>query len=225
VLNPARPDFHHGLLGYRAAWFMCHRIRYAMTEKRISKLSGTVEIDETYIGGKLRVGPQVDEVGKRPKDRVRAISNKVPVVALVERNGRVRSFPMERVTAENLKPILREHISQEARLNTDESNLYRFAKSRFAGHDVVNHSKYEYSRRETDGRLTTTNTVEGFFSLLKRGVYGTFHHVGKQHLHRYLSEFDFRYNSRETTDGERALLAIKGVTGKRIMYRDSCARA
>jgi transposase-like protein len=207
-------------LGYRAAWFMAHRIRYAMAEDApIRKMSGTVEVDETYVGGKLRVGPHATKPGERPRDRAAAIANKTAVVALVERNGKVRSFPMERVTAKNLKPILMESIAQDAILNTDESKVYRFARKHFAGHDVVNHAAKEYSRTEADGRVATTNTVEGFFSLLKRGVYGTFHHVGKQHLHRYCDEFDFRYNAREVDDGERSLLALKGMVGKRLTYR------
>jgi len=102
--------------------------------------------------------------------------------------------------------------------------VYDFAKDKFASHSFVTHGDGEYTRRDY-GKLISTNTVEGFFSILKRGVYGTFHHVGRQHLHRYLSEFDFRYNAREIEDGERALLAVKGVSGKRLMYRDSCAKA
>jgi len=206
-------------IGYRAAWFMAHRIRYAMAEKHNGQLSGTVEVDETYVGGKLRSGHRVPDEGKRTKDIPSAVSNKVPVVSLVQRNGKVRSFQVERVTAKNLKPILSEHIARESRLNTDENKVYLFAKKRFASHDVVNHSEKEYSRLEDDGRLASINTVEGYFSILKRGVYGTFHHVGKQHLHRYLSEFDFRYNSREIKDGERAELAVQGFVGKRLMYR------
>jgi len=206
-------------IGYRAAWFMAHRIRYAMTEKHNGQLSGTVEVDETYVGGKFRSGPQAAKPGVRPRDRRYSFDSKAPVVSLVERNGRVRSFHMEQVTAKNLRPILKEHIARESRINTDDSKLYVFAKKDFSGHDVVNHSKYEYSRLESDGRLSSTNTVEGFFSLLKRGVYGTFHHVGRQHLHRYLSEFDFRYNYREITDDERALEALKGFGGKRLTYR------
>lgn len=97
-------------------------------------------------------------------------------------------------------------------------------KKDFAGHEVVNHSKKEYARRK-GGKLITTNTVEGFHGLLKRGVYGVYHHVGRQHLHRYLAEFDFRYNARKVSDGIRSLLAVKGTSGKRLMYRDSCARA
>jgi transposase-like protein len=206
-------------IGYRAAWFMAHRIRYAMTEKHNGQLSGTVEVDETYVGGKLRSGPRVPDKGKRTKDILSPVSNKVPVVSLVERNGSVRSFAVERVTAKNLKPILMEHIAFDAQLNTDENKVYHFAKKRFARHDVVNHSEKEYSRLEDDGRLASTNSVEGYFSILKRGVYGTFHHVGKQHLQRYLSEFDFRYNSREIKDGERAELAVQGFVGKRLRYR------
>lgn len=211
-------------IGYRAAWFMAHRIRHAMSEKHSGKLSGTIEVDETYVGGKVRVGSQANKPGERPRDKRYHLENKVPVVSLVQRNGRVRSFQMERVTAKNLRPVLREHISRDSRINTDESRLYGFAKKDFFGHDVVNHSKDEYSRVEPDGRLSSTNTVEGYFSILKRGVYGTFHHVGKGHLHRYLCEFDFRYNSREVTDGERALQALRGFRGKRLAYRTRIAR-
>lgn len=209
-------------IGYQAAWFMAHRIRYAMKHLSFSApLSGTVEVDETYVGGKLRVGSQAVKPGERPKDRLAGVANKTAVVALVERQGKVRSFPVERVTAATLKPILKECIAQDARLNTDENAVYNFARDHFAGHDIVNHNRKEYSRVEADGRLTTTNTVEGFFSLLKRGVYGTFHHVGKHHLHRYCAEFDFRYNHREVEDGERTVSAIKGSAGKRLMYKIS----
>lgn len=140
-------------------------------------------------------------------------------MALVERKGRVRSFPVERVTVKNLRPILTEYVSPQAILHTDENVVYYFMRKKFAGHSTVTHSKKEYARHDAEGALITTNTAEGYFSLLKRGVYGTFHHVGRQHLHRYLSEFDFRYNARKITDDERALLAIDGVKGKRLMYR------
>jgi|SRR5579864_5934370 len=200
-------------VGYRAAWFMAHRIRYAMTDTSEVKLSGPdkiVEADETYVGGKQK--------GMRGRPSVYN-SNKTPVVALVERKGKVRSFPVERVTASNLKPILAQFVSPEAHLMTDENTVYDYTGTRFAAHSAVNHAQGEYSRIEF-GKLVTTNTVEGFFSLLKRGVYGTFHHVGRQHLHRYCAEFDFRYNAREVTDGERADLAVKGVQGKRLTYRE-----
>ncbi|MGA2630056.1 MAG: IS1595 family transposase [Terriglobia bacterium] len=211
----------HRMLGitYKSAWFMTHRIRHAMKAKPTSQMTGTVEVDETYIGGKLRVGSYAVKPGERPKDRLAGVANTTPVVALVERNGRVRSFAVETVTAKNLKPILAEHIAEEARLNTDENKVYHFARKHFAGHDVVNHARKEYARIEADGRLASTNTVEGFFSLLKRGVNGTFHHLSKHHLHRYLSEFDFRYNARDVSDGERTEQAIQSVVGKRLMYR------
>jgi hypothetical protein len=118
-----------------------------------------------------------------------------------------------------------ENVVSHAILNTDDSGLYETVGKNFAKHDVVNHSKDEYARVEPDGRLATTNTVEGYFSLIKRGVYGTFHHISKQHLSRYLSEFDFRYNARDTSDSERAELAIEGVKGKRLMYRDSSPKS
>jgi len=206
-------------LGYKAAWFMAHRIRHAMNDDAPCKLDGTVEVDETYVGGKLRTGSQAVKPGERPKDRPAGIANEAPVIALVERNGKVRSFPVERVTAANLKPILADMVAESARVKTDESGVYDFVGKHFAGHDTVNHAAKEYARVEDDGRLVTTNTVEGFFSLLKRGVYGTFHHVSKHHLHRYCAEFDFRYNARKIDDGERAALAIDGVKGKRLMYR------
>jgi transposase-like protein len=207
-------QFHRMLgIGYQAAWFMCHRIRYAMTQEplssKLAKFNGPVEMDETYVGGK-KIGQGV-YAGKQ---------NKAPVVSLVERHGKVRSFHVANVTAANLKPIIEENINAGARLNTDDAAVYDAAVPEGMRHDVVNHSAREYSRRE-NGMLITTNTVEGYFSLLKRGVYGTFHHVSKAHLHRYLSEFDFRYNARDIDDGERAVLAIKGTAGKRLMYRDS----
>jgi transposase-like protein len=145
--------------------------------------------------------------------------NKAPVVTLVERNGKARSFHVANVNAANLKPIIKEGVHGWSQVMTDDSTVYPFIlKNQVASHDVVNHSKGEYVRHE-GGKSIHTNTVEGFFSLIKRGVYGTFHHISKQHLHRYLSEFDFRYNSRDTEDGDRALLAIDGVKGKRLMYR------
>ncbi len=202
-------------IGYRAAWFMAHRIRHAMNEDSPqNKLGGTVEIDETYVGGKVK--------GKGMKAAWEA---KAAVVALVERKGRVRSFHVANVTAKNLKPIIREHLHGWSNVMTDDAVVYPFVlKNRVASHDVVCHSKEEYSRRE-EGRIIHTNTVEGYFSILKRGVYGTFHHVSKAHLHRYLDEFDFRYNARDTSDGERTELAIKGVVGKRLKYTDSCENA
>jgi transposase-like protein len=215
----------HRMLGvtYRSAWFMAHRIRYAMTEEPLSsKLKGTIEVDETYIGGKLRVGSQAVKPGERPKDRLAWSANKAPVVSVLQRNGRVQSRHVERVTAENLRPIVESMVDGSAHLMTDESTVLASA-GRFHKHSKVNHSASECVRYE-DGVCITTNAVEGYFANLKRGINGVYHHVGKHHLHRYLSEFDFRYNSRDTSDGQRAELAIKGVKGKRLMYRDSTGR-
>lgn len=197
----------HRMLGitYKSAWFMAHRIRYAMTDLSASGggslLDGIVEADETYIGGKSE--------GRGNKD------NKIPVVSLVERRGRVRSFPMLHVTAGNLKKVLRENIAPTAQLMTDQFSGYTGLQKHFASHDTVNHSAKEYVRGKAH-----TNTVEGYFSLLKRGITGTFHHVSSQHLHRYLAEFDFRYNARKTEDKVRSVLAVQGIEGKRLQYRD-----
>ncbi len=200
----------HRMLGitYKSAWFMCHRIRYAMAQPPLqSKLSGIVEADECYIGGRKR-----GEIGRPgPKN-----STKTPVVALVERGGRVRSFRTDRVTAENLAEVLRDNVEAEARLMTDENNAYRAIGREFASHETVNHKYREYARGDV-----TTNTIEGYFGLLKRGINGTYHQVGPHHLHRYLAEFDFRYNHRKLTDGDRTEAAIRGSEGKRLTYRDS----
>ena len=173
---------------YKTAWFMTHRIRLAMKEpgwREAGPLGGegmTVEADETYMGGKAHnraFGP---------------IPPKHPVVSLVERNGRVRSFHVPNVTASNLSPIIARHAHGDSRFMTDESNVYAHTAKWFADYQTVNHSEKEYVRGEA-----YTNTIEGFFSILKRGVYGVDQHVSEAHLHRYLSEFDFRYSYRIKT--------------------------
>jgi len=196
----------HRSLGmtYKAAWFMAHRIRYAMSDGPLAELlKGTVEVDETYVGGKTR------GMGRAYK------GNKTPVVSLVQRNGLKRSLVMERVTAKNLRKAVTQHVSKTAQVMTDESPLYVNLPAHF-GRQSVCHSAGEYVRGDVH-----TNTVESSFSLLKRGVVGAFHHVSAKHLGRYLSEFDFRWNSRKTTDGERTILALGGFVGKRLKYRDS----
>lgn len=208
----------HRMLGitYKSAWFMAHRIRYAMVQEPLkSKLSGTVEVDETYIGGKRK--------GTGRRGRPGADSHKSPVISLVQRNGNVRSFHVPSVSAKNLKEILRKNVQSDASIMTDDFSAYGWVKKEFAEHDVIKHSSGKYARREGSKRIHT-NSAEGFFSILKRGINGVYHHVGKQHLHRYLSEFDFRYNARHVDDGRRALLAIKGIAGKRLTYKDSSAR-
>lgn len=192
-----------GLGSYRTAWMMMHKIRYALKDPAFEKkLSGVVEIDETYVGGKRK------HVGQG------YVKNKVPVVSLVERGGRVRSVMMRDVTAKKIKAVMHANVEKSAVINTDESRPYVNASREFAGHKVVNHSLGEYSRGDV-----TTNTVEGFFSLLKRGVVGTFHHVSEKHLPLYLAEFDFRYNQRGVTDGLRTFAALKHAEGKRMTYR------
>jgi transposase-like protein len=186
---------------YKSAWFMAHRIRHTMKQTPFGgKLGGIVEADETYIGGKSHgVGP---------------IKGKMPVFALVERGGRVRSFTMPLVTAVNLKRAIHEHVEKSATLMTDELAGYTKIGKGFTDHQTVNHSQKEYVRGEA-----STNTVEGYFSLLKRGLTGTYHHVSPRHLHRYLDEFNFRYNGRSVDDAIRNHGAIRATEGKRLTYK------
>lgn len=205
----------HRMLGitYKSAWFMAHRIRYAMSQPSFTeKLKGVVEADETYVGGKGKTQYRGRATGK----------TRTAVVSVVKREGKtagqIRSFPVVRVTAENLSDILRENVDRSAHLCTDQFASYGPIGAMYASHQTVNHSKGEYARG-----WAHSNTVEGVFSILKRGLTGVYHQVGQHHLHRYLSEFDFRYNNRKITDAERAILAIKGTAGKRLQLRDSCA--
>lgn len=204
---------------YKTAWFMAHRIRHAMAEGTPTvKLSGIVEADETYVGGRVRRHmPHATKPGQRAMDRPSPVSDKAAVFSVVQRGGKVYSRHIERVTADNLKAVLDQVCDADAHLMTDTGPLRGLGKER--KHSLVNHLADEYVRYE-DGLCITTNTVEGFFSLLKRGINGVYHHVGKKHLHRYLAEFDFRYNDRETTDGQRSVHAIKRIEGKRLMYKD-----
>ncbi len=200
---------------------MAHRIRYTMTQEPLSsKLDGIIEIDETYVGGKFRIThPQAVKPGERARDRAAAYANKAAVVSVLQRGGRVQSQHVQRVTSENLRPIVEQMVADNAHIMTDSSTVLKGAlKGR--KHDQVNHRADEYVRYE-NGVCITTNSIEGYFATLKRGINGVYHHVGKQHLHRYLSEFDFRYNSRKQCDGDRTLLALNSVGGKRLMLRDS----
>jgi transposase-like protein len=192
---------------YRTAWMMMHKIRHALRDPLLAddKLGGTVEADETYVGGKT-------------KGMGRAyVGNKTPVVSLVERKGRVRSQIVPVVTSHNLKAVLKKHVHPTAHIFTDQLHGYKKAARGFASHQTVNHSAGEYSRG-----IVNTNTVEGFFSILKRGVMGTFHHISVKHMPLYLAEFDFRYNHRKTTDGVRTLAALVRAEGKRMTYSQHC---
>lgn len=203
----------HRQLGitYKSAWHLAHRVRYAMTKEPLAgMLKDHVEVDETYVGGKPR---KFDPPGKRGRG-----TKKTPVVALVERGGNIVVKPVERVTANELKGAIREVVDSPARINTDEFVSYVGIGDEFAGgHGVVCHSRGEYT--SGPDKKDYTNTAESFFALLKRGVYGTFHHVSKKHLHRYCTEFGFRWDHRKVKDSERMDAAVAGAEGKRLMYR------
>lgn len=173
----------HRMIGvtYKTAWFMCHRIREAMQEDGgiMGQGGGAVEIDETYWG---------NEKGKRKQ---RGYEHKMKIVTLVERGGRARSHHVPSVNARTLAPIIMEKVAADANVMTDEARVYIKFGKQFASHGVVKHGIKEYVRGDIH-----TNTIEGFFSILKRGLVGTFHHVSEQHLKRYACEFDFRYNYR-----------------------------
>lgn len=206
---------------YSTALFLCHRIRFALMDIfPKGKLGGTIEADETYIGGKMRTGSHATKLGTRPQDRPRAIDNKTPVVALVERGGKIRSRVMDVVTGKAIIGMLKEHVAPYSFLNTDESRLYDGAAKLFASHDKVNHGKEEYARFDrATGRLASTNAVEGFFGNSKRSIDGTHHHISRKHTGLYFAELDHKYNTRDVTDGERTVLGIKGMEGKRLMLR------
>jgi transposase-like protein len=170
-------------------------------------LKGTVEVDETYVGGKSHGGK-----------RGRGAPKKTVVLALVERKGRVRAKPVQTISANELKGAIRKNVDKGSRIMTDELPSYTGIGKEFkGGHEVVHHGKGEYVRgKDHDIHV---NGAESFFALLKRGIHGTFHHVSKKHLHRYCDEFNFRWDERKTTDGERTVAAIKGSEGKRLVYR------
>lgn len=207
----------HRMLGitYKSAWFMAHRIREAMrpaTAPVMGGNGGTVEMDTTFIGGREKN----KHANKRNKDANGGFG-KEPVVSLVERGGAVHSHHVPSVTAKNVGAILEKQLHEDATLYTDDDRTFRTVKPRLRPHGVIKHSTGEYVRGDVH-----TNTIEGYFSILKRGINGVYHHVSQEHLKRYLAEFDFRYNNRAklgVTDGERATLALKGIEGKRLTYR------
>lgn len=201
---------------YKTAWFMSHRIREAMTNSPNGLMGArgeVVEVDETYWGNTHQ-----SKIGKLV-GTIQGGAQKEKIVSLVQRGGEVRSFHVETVNAKTLKATMEKNISKEARIHTDAAYFYRKHGAEYAEHEFVNHSDREYARGDV-----TTNTVEGYFSILKRGLIGTFHHVGAQHLQRYVNEFDFRYNTRSAlgfNDTDRSLVALKGIAGKRLMYSHS----
>lgn len=200
----------HRSLGitYKSAWFMAHRIREAMTggnpDGPLGGQNTVVEADETFVGGKAR------------NRATRAPAPKKAVVALVEREGHVRSFHVANVNAKTLRPLIVTNVDRRSHLMTDESMVYTRVGREFAGHTSVIHSQGEYVRK---GGWAHSNTAENFFSIFKRGVIGTYHHMSEAHLHRYTAEFDFRYNTRKISDAERTEVALLGSVGKRLTYR------
>lgn len=208
-------------IGYEAAWFMAHRIREAMRDGGLAPLGGSggiVEADETYLWSTEKPLPRAR--GRVPKPTKRGKSgpaDKRAILSLVERGGRVRSFHPGVADGATVAAIVRDNIAREARLHTDESRLYKKVGAEFATHETVTHSHGEYVRGDVH-----TNTVEGYFSIFKRGMKGVYQHCREKHLHRYLAEYDFRYNNRSALgveDKERAALAVKGAAGKRLTYR------
>jgi transposase-like protein len=215
----------HRMLGvtYKSAWFMAHRIRYAMEQPAFQeRLTGVVEVDETYVGGKVRrsnkrQSPPLDPTKPDARKQTGRGSDKTPVVALVERGGTVRAERMANVTGKELKGAIRRHVDPSATLMTDSFASYRGLDQEYAGHFTVNHMD-EYVRGEVH-----TNTAENFFSVLKRGIDGVYHHVSEAHLGRYLGEFTFRYNNRIASgvdDAERTRRALLGAEGKRLRYAE-----
>lgn len=199
---------------YKTAWFMCHRIREAMktdgTDGPLGGPDAVVEADETYVGGKAK-----NRATRKP-------APKKAVVALVERDGHVRSFHVANVNAKHLRGLIVTNVDRRSHLMTDESMVYTSVGREFNGHSVVNHSAKQYV---TTGGFKHSNTAENFFSIFKRGVIGTYHHMSEAHLARYTGEFDFRYNTRTMTDAERASVALSRIGGKRLTYRRTDAIA
>jgi transposase-like protein len=200
---------------YRSAWFMAHRIREAMREDDPEPMGGrdkVVEVDETFIGK-----PDAVFINGRGWVTINGYQTKRKVISLVERGGRSRSIKVEDLSPASVRKALFENIILDSTLHTDQANHYKIPGREFAKHESVNHGEKEYARGDV-----TTNTVEGFFSIFKRGMTGVYQHCGEQHLQRYLHEFDFRYSNRIALgigDAERTTKAIKGAEGKRLTYR------
>lgn len=202
-------------LSKKTSWFLCHRIRESLRETNPEMLGGegkTVEMDESFVGGLEKNKHRSKRAHKGTGGK-----GKEAVYALVERSGRVRSHHVPNVTAKTLRPIIEAQLAGESIVYTDEGATSKALGRSFEKHESVNHSIGEYVRGDVH-----TNTIEGYFSIMKRGITGTYHHVSQQHLKRYLAEFDFRYNERSALgveDAERMAKSIPGIVGKRLTYR------
>jgi hypothetical protein len=209
-------------LTYKTAWFMAHRIREAMKDGNPGPLGGSgisVEADETFIGRSTKARRRKKLY---PDSIVRhGLKDKMKVLSLVERGGPIRSFKMDKITAISVQDVLFRNVSRKSDLLTDEAPYYRAAGAEFAAHKAVNHSRDEYAR----GFGIHVNTLEGYFSIFKRGMRGVYQHCQEKHLQRYLCEFDFRFNNRHISDFERAEKALKQAEGKRLTYRRTGERA
>ncbi len=213
---------------YKTAWFMAHRIREAMRSGSLAPMGGSggvVEIDETIYG----------RAATHPKGRARDLAkrkitnsaHKNIILSLVERGGSVRSYHIDSSTVATVIPIVTENVSKEAQVMTDSAQMYRRRLGDFASHDRVDHSEKEYARYEEGRPVISTNAVESYFAIFKRGMRGTYQHCKEKHLHRYLAEFDFRHNNRSALgvqDEDRTLRALAGIAGKRLTYRDSSSQ-
>jgi transposase-like protein len=207
-----------GLGSYKTAWHLAHRIRLAMQCTPMPKLlKGDVQVDETYVGSS-RSGRYLAP-GEKPVKRGRGTS-KIPVLALVETGGHLHSQPIERVDGATIKAAMQNRVDPSARLVADELRVYPKVAADYAGHSTVNHAAGQYVNDEG----LTTNEAEAYFALLKRGIHGTFHHVSKQHLHRYCDEFSFRWNGRKLQDTTRRDAAVCGAEGKRLMFKMPAAQ-
>jgi transposase-like protein len=208
---------------YQSAWFMSHRIREAMRQGGLKPLGGkgkVVEADETYYGSVPKSERRAVRTSGKPfikRGKPPGPANKRPIIALVERGGSVRTFHIPVANQATVQEIVRGNIARESRLHTDESKLYFGSHEHFVSHESVKHSADEYVRGDVH-----TNSAEGYFSIFKRGMKGIYQHCAEKYLHRYLAEFDFRYNHRIRLgydDGTRAVLAVKNAAGKRLTYR------
>lgn len=218
-------------LTYKSALYLMHRIRWAMApanemEPKLGAGGGTVEFDETYVGGKPRHKPRhVRPDGNLKTGRaVDFDDRKTPVVGGVERDGRVRARVVHSVTQPELAKHVFSMVSTEAHLQTDAAILYKPIGEQFASHERIRHNAGQYVRYTEEGVQVTTNRIEGFWANLKRQIGGTHHSVSKKHLHRYVSEVEFKYNNRDLSDGERTVKLIQACDNRRLTYREQTQR-